>query len=60
MSINYYVRESNFRGNKGGCTARVFSNIKVDYDELIDKMIERGLTVNRGDIIRADFKNRKI
>jgi hypothetical protein len=53
MSINYYLRKSNLKGNKGGYTAGVLSNIKVEYDELIDKMIERGLTVNRGDIIRV-------
>jgi len=53
MPINYFLQENNLRGNTNSYMAHVFSDRKVDYDELIEKMIDLGLKINHGDIIRV-------
>ena len=51
MSIQYYVRENNLKKDKREYRATVVHNNTVDMDQVIDRIINQGTTVNVPDIL---------
>lgn len=58
MSIRYYLRENKLTQEDNDYMAYVLSSRQADLDDVIGKMIERGSTVTKADIlsVMSDFQ----